>query len=118
MTQFIKFQDNNHIETHREKWTDLEWLGEFYNFLQGEDVPKEIFLKKSHIPKMSKKKAMSIIWYLQEHLRILPDYIEQCSVCGSLYNSWSEGIYWETKGKFFCGACDYLVPENYDKGKR
>lgn len=116
--QSIKFQDNNHIHTHRKDWTDLEWLDEFYEFLQGENIPEEIKIGKTHAPKMSKKKAMAIIWYLQEHMRVFPDNIEKCSICGDLYDTWSEGVYWESKGKFYCGHCEYLVPGHYDRGKR
>lgn len=113
----IKFQDQNHHDTDREYWSDLEWINEFYGFLKGE-LPEEISTTRGYEPKMSEKKAYSIIWYLQEHLRILPANIERCNICGELYNSDSEGIYWGTKGKHYCGGCDYLVPQNYDKGKK
>lgn len=98
--------------------SDLDKLNEFYEFLQGKSMPDGIKIGRGHKPKMSAKKAFSIIWYLQEHLSVFPAQIEQCSVCGDLYDSYSSGIYWETKGKHFCGACDHLVPYNYDKGKR
>ena len=117
MEKTIKFRDENHHHTHRKEWNDLEWMDEFYKFLQGK-VPEEISIGRGHQPKLSEKKANTIIWYLQEHLRILPDNTERCDTCGSLYDSWSEGIYWETKGKHYCGGCDYLVPENYDRGKK
>lgn len=97
--------------------TDLEWVDEFYQFLQGE-IPEGMHLGKGHSPKMTPKKAMAIIWYLQEHFSILPDHIERCDNCNSLFDSWSSGIYWETKGKHYCGGCDHLVPQNYDRGKR
>ena len=99
------------------KWDDLEWLEEFYKFLQG-DIPEGMRLIRGHKPKMSEKKAFAIIWYLQEHFPILPDHIERCDNCGDLFNSGCSGLYWETKGKHFCDACEYLVPENYAKGKR
>jgi hypothetical protein len=97
--------------------TDLEWVKEFYEFLQG-TIPAEISIGRGHRPKMSAKKAMSIIWYLQEHFPVIPDHIERCNNCDELFDSWSEGIYWETKQKHYCGGCEYLVPENYDRGKR
>lgn len=99
------------------KWDDLEWIEEFFNFLQG-DIPKSIHLLRGHRPKMSGKKAMAIIWYLQEHFPIFPDHIERCDNCGDLFDSDYEGLFWETKGKDLCDACVYLVPKNYDKGKR
>jgi hypothetical protein len=109
----LKLLKNNDNRTD----TDLEWVVEFYEFLQG-NIPSSINLSKGHNPKMSHKKAMSIIWYLQEHFPIIPDTIEQCSNCNSLYDTNKEGLYWETKGKHFCGGCSDIVPYNYDKGKR
>jgi hypothetical protein len=113
MDNEIKLLKNN----NERKDSDLEKINEFYRFLTGEEVPEGIFILRGHAPKMSEKKAFSIIWYLQEHFSIFPDHIERCDTCGNLYNSDSEGIYWESKGKFFCGGCDYLVPKNYDKGR-
>ncbi len=51
-------------------------------------------------------------------MRVLPDNIEKCDNCKELFDSNSEGIYWETKGKHYCGGCCDLVPYNYDRGKR
>lgn len=117
MQNKIKFQDENHHHTHRKEWVDLEWIDEFYKFLQGE-VPGEINIGRGHQPKLSEKKANTIIWYLQEHMRILPDNVERCDTCGSLYDMNSEGLYWESKGKCYCDGCSELVPLNYDRGKR
>ena len=116
MSQSIKFRDNNHHHTHRKEWNDLEWVSEFYKFIQGE-APEEISISRGHQPKLSEKKANSIIWYLQQHLRILPDNIDRCDTCGWMFDSCSEGVFWETKGKNYCGGCDHLVPQNYDRGK-
>lgn len=94
--------------------SDIEWIEEFYKFLQGE-CPKKITLRPHNQPKLTQKKAFAIIWYLQEHFSILPDTIKRCDTCGELYNTDSEGIYWETKGKFYCGGCCDVVPWNYDR---
>jgi hypothetical protein len=112
----IKLLKNN--TTHPENFQDIEWVREFYEFLQGNSLPEGISISRGHKPKMSSKKAMSIIWYLQEHFAILPDNIEKCSVCDGLFDTLSSGIYWETKGKHYCGGCDHIVPINYDKGKK
>ncbi len=101
----------------KREWDDLEWVEEFYSFLQGE-MPDKIQIARGHAPKMSAKKAMTIIWYLQEHFPILPSTIEKCSNCDGLFNTNSSGLYWESKHKHFCDGCSYLVPENYDRGKR
>jgi len=106
------FKNNN-----KREWEDIEWIEEFYEFLQGE-IPEAIHLRRGYKPKLSQKKAFSIIYYLQEHFPIIPDHIEQCSNCGSLFDDWSEGVYWETKGKHFCGGCVEHVPENYDRSKK
>lgn len=98
--------------------TDIEKVREFYRFLIGEEIPSNISIQSGRRPKMSEKKAFSIIWYLQEHLSVFPDHIERCDICGSLYDTDSEGIYWETKGKFYCGGCCDQVPQNYDRGRR
>lgn len=114
----INFQDNNHLsDERRNDWSHTQWIDEFYRFLQGEN-PEGVEVTGHRQIKLSQKKAYTVIWYLQEHLRILPDHIERCDNCGELYDSHSGGIYWESKGKFFCGGCEYLVPENYDRGKK
>ncbi|MHA1840457.1 MAG: hypothetical protein ACTSYW_00635 [Candidatus Heimdallarchaeota archaeon] len=96
---------------------DIEWIKEFYEFLQGE-IPSGMNIQRGHKPKMSGKKAFSIIWYLQEHLPLFPDNIVRCGNCGDLYDSGCEGIYWESKGKHYCGCCEDLVPYNYDNNMR
>lgn len=97
--------------------TDVEWLEEFFDFLQGK-VPEALHFGRGHVPKLNAKKAYSIIYYLQEYLPVFPDYIEVCWNCGSLFDTESEGLYWETKGRHYCGSCDHLVPMNYDRGRR
>jgi len=117
MNKSIVFRDKNHHQQNKQGWTDLEWIDEFYKFLKGE-VPEGIHIRRCNKPELSHKKAKTIIWYLQEHMRILPDNIEKCHNCKEFFDTHSEGIYWETKGKNYCGGCSDLVPENYDRGKR
>lgn len=85
--------------------TDLELVKELYDYLQ------------EHL-KLTPKKAFTIIYYLQEHLPIIPEHIEQCWSCKELFDTWSSGLYWETKGRHYCSGYDYLVPINYDRGKK
>lgn len=89
----------------KKELTDLEWIEEFYEFMQGE-VPEGITLGKGSKINISKKKAFTIIWYLQEHMPVLPDRIDQCDKCGDLYDSYSSGYYSEKQGKHFCSYCD------------
>ena len=97
--------------------TDLEWIEEFYEFLQDE-CSENIRLRKGHQPKMSAKKAFAIIWYLQEHFPVFPDTIEKCWNCDNLFDTDSEGIYWQSKYRHYCSNCKYLVPYTYDRGLR
>ncbi len=113
MKNRIQLIKNNHDRD----WSALQWIEEFYIFLQGE-MPETIHMPRGHVPKMSQKKAMAIIWYLQEHMPVIPDTIERCDCCGELFDSYNSGLYWESKGKNFCDGCSYLVPQNYDRGKR
>jgi len=78
----------------------LEQVIEFYEFLQG-TVPKSIHMKKP--PKLSQKQAFNVIWYLQEHLRILPDRYERCVRCGNLYDADEEGGV--RRNRCYCGYC-------------
>lgn len=97
--------------------TDLERVKAFFEFLQG-NAPDGVYLAKGHQPKMSRKKAWATVWFLQEYLSVFPSNIELCYNCGSLYDNHEEGLYWESKGRFYCDQCLHLVPENYDRGKR
>ena len=99
------------------KKTDLELIKDLYTFLQGV-TPTELSLKKCYQPKLSHRKAFTIIYYLQEVLPLLPDFIEPCHHCGVLFNTEEEGLYWESKGNHYCGTCEYLVPPNYDNNQR
>lgn len=99
MRNYIKLLKNN---DDRED-SDLEWVNEFYEFLQG-TLPETIRIEGDK-SELNKKTAFSIIWYLQEHFPLIPDHIDQCSECGELYNSWSEGYYSEKQGKNYCEGC-------------
>lgn len=93
----IKLIKNN----DERKLSDLERVTEFYDFLQGNN-PDGILCKGI---KLSKNKAFTIVWFLQEYLSIFPDSIEKCSECGDLYDSYSTGYHSEITEKFFCGNC-------------
>lgn len=102
----------------KKEWSDVEWVTEFHEFLQG-NIPKGITLgKESKLPKMTSRQSSAIIWYLQEHFSIIPDQIEVCDNCGTVFDSWGEGTYIEDgykKMHNFCGGCVYLIPEKYFK---
>lgn len=96
---------------------DIEKVKELYNFLRG-GQPEGMVFSKTCKPKLSSKKAFAIIYYLQEHLRIIPDHFEVCWKCGDIYDTEGEGIHWKSKDRFYCGCCDDLVPKNYDNNQR
>lgn len=97
--------------------SDVEWIEEFYEFLQG-GVLEGLVFGHGHKPKLSAKKAFAIIYYLQEYLPVFPDHIEKCWRCGCLFDSDSEGLYWQAKGRPYCGGCWHVVPRNYDNNNR
>lgn len=99
MDNKIKLLKNNDNRTDK----DLEWVEEFYEFLKGNSP--DVINDGKPMVKLSPNKAFKIIWYLQEHFAILPDNIEQCSICKDLYDSYSSGYTSELKGKCFCDNC-------------
>lgn len=96
----MDFQNNN----PREDKSDLAWIEEFHAFLMG-DIPNGIRLGRGNKPKMSAKKAFTVIWYLQEHLAVFPSTIEMCDNCHNLFDSNESGGYDEKKDKHFCDGC-------------
>lgn len=105
----IKLLKNN----NQRDWSDLEWINEFYAFLQGEN-PDGIETARGYRVKLSQNKAFAIIWYLQEHFPIFPDQIERCCICGDLYDSYASGYSCEVNDKQYCSGCDHMAPESKD----
>lgn len=84
------------------KLSDKQLIEKLYDYLQGEG---QEMVSSHHKIKLTSKKAFSIIYFLQEHLPLLPDHFERCNDCGCIYDSWSEGNYSEGTGKCQCGNC-------------
>jgi len=103
MKNVIKLLKNN----EKRDWSDLEWIQEFHNFLQG-DIPESITLSDDHRVKLTPEQSKAIIWYLQEHFPVFPDTIEMCNVCKEMYDSCSGGSHYEIEAKNYCDSCDYL----------
>ncbi len=61
---------------------------ELYDYLAGGKMPDGV---KCFQPKMSRKHAFSVIWFLQEITGCLPDHIERCQGCNDLFDTDSEG---------------------------
>lgn len=68
---------------------NIESVRQFYDWLQGGDNPLGISFKRN--PKMTADEAFSVIYYLQEELRVIPDNYEQCRECKCLFDSHEEG---------------------------
>lgn len=87
----------------------LEQTQELHLFLQGEN-PEGYIVKPLNI---EAKKAFTIIWFLQEHLGLIPDTYEMCSQCGKIYDSSYGGsrIYC----KNYCDWCDSFAWPDIDE---
>ncbi len=62
----------------------LEQIEEFMDMLAGGELPEGILMPRQ--PQLSRGEAFSVIWFLQEHLRVLDDSIEICRVCEELFD--------------------------------
>jgi len=89
----------------------IEQTQEFYEFLQGQipdnDAQKITFEEP---PKLSKKTATDIIYYLQEVMHIVPDTYESCKKCGDFFDSDNDGCL-----AGFCDCCGCQHHEFVDK---
>jgi hypothetical protein len=94
------------IPVKREKDRDeisLESVEDLYKFLQGK-VPHCLTLREP--PKLSKRAAFAVIYYLQEIMHLIPDHYERCNICGVLYDIEQEGGSDERNN-----YCDYHLPQ-------
>ena len=64
--------------------TDLGQAQSVMDMLTGDKLPEGMTIR--YQPQLSREEAFSVIWFLQEHLRVLPDNIEMCSVCKELFD--------------------------------
>lgn len=87
----IKLLKNN----EKLELSDLEWTDKLYQFLTNE-------------VKLSNKKAFSVVFFLQEHVPLLPDHIEKCDVCGTLFDTYASGHHSDLTDKFYC--CESCEP--------
>ena len=97
----------------------LDKFTELYDYLRGIKLPDGLS-SSCKMPRMSAKKAFSIIYILQEVTCCLPDYIEQCRECLDLFDSEREGCHlddqYEVNGKtlakkYWGDYCDSCVPD-------
>lgn len=89
-----------------DKKSDLEMTEELLEFLQG-NMPEGTFVPHKTRARLTREQAWTVIWYLGNQYWQVTDHIEKCDICGSLYDTWSEGSTLDY-GKFpysFCGSC-------------
>jgi hypothetical protein len=85
-----------------EKW--LEKLNELFDFLTGRGLPEGVTCK---MPKLSKRKARGVIWFLQEITGIIPDNYDVCAVHGNIENT-DCMFHFDINNKYYCeSALDY-----------
>ena len=84
--------------------TNLEKTQELYDFLQG-NIPENI--RTDNPPTLTADQAWTVIWFLGNQYWQVPDCIEKCDVCGTLYHTWEEGecMDYDKPPFFFCGSC-------------
>ena len=68
---------------------ELKHIQELMDMLTGGDLPEGVHIQ--HQPHLSREAAFSVIWFLQEHLLVLPDNFEQCHVCLEVFDAHCEG---------------------------
>lgn len=68
----------------------IEQVNELYEFLQG-IAPEPVQVSRTRQPKLSKTQASTIIWFLQEHMKIISSQFECCTACKGLYDTHREG---------------------------
>ena len=67
----------------------LEQVEELYDMLRGLDLPEGMAMPNQ--PQLKPKSAFSVIWFLQEHMGVIPSRYDQCSWCLSPYDSHCDG---------------------------
>lgn len=83
--------------------SQLERTEELFEFLQG-TVPDGHRIDAEHIPHLTAEQAWTVIWYLSELHWQVPDHIERCDACGSLFDTNDSGVGIEINDltRYFC----------------
>jgi hypothetical protein len=62
-----------------------EFIQEFMDMLTGGELPHGMTMKEQ--PKLSNQAAFAVIWYLQEHLCVIPPNFEMCDYREGVFDS-------------------------------
>lgn len=74
----------------KEEIVTIEQIDELLEMLTGKELPEGMVMCSQ--PQLSRKQAFSVVWFLQEHLLILPDHFEMCNVCEGLFDTRHDGF--------------------------
>jgi hypothetical protein len=83
---------------------DEQEVDDLFKYLQG-IVPDRVHVPEAELACLDKKQAFAVIYFLQEHLHLIADKWEQCSVCLDLYDSNEDGYYVEADFAHYCEGC-------------
>ncbi len=67
----------------KEKIT-LEQVEQLMDMLTGDALPDGVIMPEQ--PQLKRRQAFSVVWYLQEVLRVLPDHFSMCAYCGRVFD--------------------------------
>jgi len=81
----------------------IERVEELMAFLQGQEIDG---ITCRWMPRLSSRAAFSVIYFLQEHMDLLPDHFEVCVRCRDLFDTEREGRFVERTGRHYCDGCD------------
>lgn len=85
----------------------LERTQELFDFLAYGKMPEGMIVKRP--PKIGPRRAMSVIWFIQEQMHLLPDHFEMCVTCKELFDTYVEGDYNEKTGRYHCDSCSRWI---------
>ena len=66
-------------------------IEQLMDMLTGGELPEGVTMPDQ--PNLGRKQALSVVWYLQEILQILPRNFEMCAVCNTIFDYHNDGTY-------------------------
>lgn len=81
-----------------------ERIEELYQFLQG-NLPDRIRVQDAAIPRLTADQAWTVIWYLGNLYWQIPDHIERCDECHTMFDTKNEGQLRDSKPFHLCDNC-------------
>jgi hypothetical protein len=87
---------------------NLEETVELFGFLQG-NVPEGYTIPDDRIPQLTADQAWTVVWYLGNLYKEVNDEIERCDVCGTIFDSASDGMCLDFGDSpyHFCDSCEW-----------